>query len=106
RKLDPEQKRYLTLLGPPIPLTVHPAAAAPQPTILTHNTNSAAAGPREIVHIKTQLGLVQPPPIPLVGQRWFLILQFFPPLFWVTALVLRRQQEHLEKNPRLRRHRE
>ena len=103
---DPEQKRYLTLLSRPIPLTVHPAAATPQPTILTQNTNSNAALPREIVHIKTQLGLVRPPPFPLVGQRWFLILQFFPPLLWLGALLWRRQKERLSKNPRLRRRRE
>ncbi len=103
---DPEQKRYLTLLSRPIPLTVHPAAATPQPTILAQNTNSSAALPREIVHIKTQLGLVGPPPLPLVGQRWFLVLQLFPPLLWLIALLWRRQKERLAKNPKLRRQRE
>lgn len=103
---DPEQKVYRTLTHPAIPLTVRPTAATPQPTIFSNNSETKDEQPsREIVHIKPQLGTIQPVAAPLVQQPWFWVMQSFPPLFWIGSIVYRRRKESFANNPKLRRQR-
>jgi hypothetical protein len=104
---DSDAKTYRTLRSPAIGINVRPTAATPMPTVVN------AAPPvspkekvREIVHIQPQLGVVKRPAPPLIRQPWFLALQLGAPLLWMAALAYRRQSDHLENNPRLRRRRE
>lgn len=101
---DPAQKKFMSTTSPPIPLTIRPTAATPQPTILTTGTNAPA--PEEIVHIKPSLGILSVPTTPLIGQRWFLLLQFVPPLAWIASLLWRRRRDKIAANPKLRRRRD
>jgi oxygen tolerance protein BatD len=101
---DPNQKSYRTLTGGAIPLTVGQAAAnSAQPSILTSGTPNTPPTTSEIVHIKARLdtpSLVRPP---LVQQSWFLTLQSVPVLAWLSLLVMRKRNEALANNPKLRR---
>ena len=105
---DPEQKMYRTINTPPIPLTVRPTAATPQPTVVsaTQPANEAPPSPKEIVHIKAQLDGVHSSSVPLLRQPTFLVLQALAPILWFGSIVLRRQKERLSSNPKLRRRRE
>ncbi len=103
---DPEQKAYRTLSHPAIQLTVRPTAATPPPTIFSNNVEGTGETPsREIVHIKPQLGMIHASSVPLMQKPWFWVLQSFPPLLWLGALIYRRQKENLANNPKLRRQR-
>jgi len=101
---DPSQKSYRTLTGGAIPLNVGQAAAnSAQPSIVTSATPNTPPPTSDIVHIKARLdmlGLVRPP---LVQQIWFLTLQSVPVLAWLSLLVVRKRNEALANNPKLRR---
>jgi len=105
---DPASGTFRTLTHPPIPLSVHPTAATPQPTILASGAPPPDAAPQnqEIVHIKPLPGTVRTPAPPLALQPLFLTMQALPPLMWLGALIWRRQKDKLANNPRLRRRRE
>jgi tetratricopeptide (TPR) repeat protein len=105
---NPATGAFHTLTHPPIPLSVHPTAATPQPTIIASGAPPPDAPPQnqEIVHIKPLPGTIRAPAPPLVLQPFFLALQALPPLVWISALMWRRQKDKLAGNPRLRRRRE
>jgi tetratricopeptide (TPR) repeat protein len=105
---DPSTGTFKTLTHAAIPLSVHPTAATPQPTVIASGTPSADAPPQnqEIVHIKPVPGTLAAPSPPLVLQPAFLALQALPPVVWMGALMWRRQKDKLANNPRLRRRRE
>jgi tetratricopeptide (TPR) repeat protein len=105
---DPATGAFQTLSHPPIPLSVHPTAATPQPTIIASGTPppDEQQQNQEIVHIKPLPGTVRTPAPPLVLRPLFLALQALPPLVWMCALIWRRQKDKLANNPRLRRRRD
>ena len=104
---DPSRGTFRTLSHPAIPLSVHPTATTPQPTIIASGAPppDAQQQNQDIVHIKPFPGNIRHPGPPLVEQRWFLLLQAVPPLAWMGALMWRRQKAALANNPRLRRRR-
>jgi hypothetical protein len=103
---DPGQKAYRTLSGPAIPLTVRPTASASAPV----STNTAAGQivppADDILHIKPRLDEVASLRPPLIEQRWFLAMQAFPVLTWLSLLLVRKRNESLANNPKLRRQRQ
>jgi tetratricopeptide (TPR) repeat protein len=105
---NPATHAFHTLTHPAIPLSVHPTAATPQPTIIasTATPQDAQQQNQEIVHIKPMPGTVGMLAPPLVRQPVFLALQALPPLLWIGALLWRRQKDKLANNPRLRRRRD
>jgi len=105
---DPSTGTFKTLTHAAIPLSVHPTAATPQPTIIASGTPppDAQQQNQEIVHIKPLAGTVAAPAPPLVLRPTFLAWQALFPLVWIGSLLWRRQKEKLANNPRLRRRRE
>jgi tetratricopeptide (TPR) repeat protein len=105
---DPATGSFRTLTHPAIPLTVHPTAATPQPTIIASGMTSPEAQQQnqDIVHIKPLPGRVGTITPPLVQQPMYLALQAIAPLAWVCAVFWRRKKEKLANNPRMRRQRE
>jgi tetratricopeptide (TPR) repeat protein len=105
---NPATRRFYTLNHPPIPLSIHPTAATPQPTVIATGapTPDEQQQNQDIVHIKPLPGTVRTLAPPLVGQPWFVTLQTLPPLMWVCALIWRRQKDKLANSPRLRRRRD
>lgn len=102
---DPNARAFRTLSGPATPLIVRPTAAltslpGANPSQSTTITND------EIVHIKPYLAVSPVAGAPLVQQPWFLGLQAVPVLTWLSLLVMRKRNEKLANNPRLRRQRE
>ncbi|HVY69126.1 MAG TPA: BatD family protein [Verrucomicrobiae bacterium] len=106
---DPEARAYKTLTYPPTPLTVRPAAAIAQPTVLaaTKPANSNEPPPvRDIVHIKADSGALLAIQPPLALRPWFLLLQGIPLLAYFAAFGWRKRGEHLASHPRLVRRRQ
>ncbi|MGO8698240.1 MAG: BatD family protein [Limisphaerales bacterium] len=104
---DPAAGAFRTITHAAIPLTVHPTAATPQPTVIASGAApEAPAQNQEIVHIKPEPGVVGPPAPPLLRQPLFLMTQAVAPLLCLGALAWRKQKDKLANNPRLRRHRE
>jgi tetratricopeptide (TPR) repeat protein len=105
---DPDSGSFRTLTHPAIPLSVHPTAATPQPTVIASGAPlpDAQQQNQDIVHIKPLLGRVGAIAPPLIRQPLYLMLQSFAPLAWICAVLWRRQKDKLAANPRLRRHRE
>ncbi len=105
---DPEAGTYRTLTQPATPLIVRPGGSVAAPTFVAAGRPAQDAPPpaQDIVHIKPRLGAVAQAGPPLVGQRWFILLQTVPVLAWVWALAWRRQADRLANNPRLRRRRQ
>src|SRR5205823_4813377 len=60
----------------------------------------------EIVHIKPYLGVSPVAGTPLLQKPWFMAMQAIPVLTWLSLLLIRRRNEVLANNPRLRRQRE
>lgn len=105
---NPDSGSFRTLTHPAIPLSVHPTAATPLPTVIASGAPSQDAQQQnqDIVHIKPlpgRVGMISPP---LIRQPLYLTLQAFAPLAWVCAVLWRRQKDKLAANPRLRRRRE
>ena len=105
---NPDQRKYVTMVGPTIPLVVRPGAnsGAPLPS-LTNATDRTAPSPTEddLIHIRPRMELAAAVPL-LLLRPWFLALQAAPPLLWLALLFHRRRVEKLANNPRLRRQRE
>jgi len=101
---DPNQKSYRTLSGPAFPLTVRPTASAfaPVPTNAPSKQNPPAD---DILHIKPRLdeAVVRRA---LIQRPWFLAMQAFPVLSWLSLLAMRKRKESLANNPKLRRQRQ
>jgi hypothetical protein len=57
----------------------------------------------DIVHIKTRSGALGQIAPPLIERPVFLAVQSLPIVAWLAALLWRRRQEQLARNPRLRR---
>jgi len=104
---DPEQKQYLTLTGPAIPLAVRSAAvaAAPPPMPTNAAANAEAPPADDILHIRPQFAAGSGAAL-LVRKPWFLGLQVVPVIAWLALFVSRKRRESLANNPRLRRQRE
>jgi hypothetical protein len=104
---DPGQRKYVTLVGPTLPLLVRPSATSVQPPpSLTNATDTAMPQPADdIIHIKPRLELAAAAPL-LVARPWFLALQAAPALVWLSLRIQRQRSEALANNPKLRRRRE
>src|SRR2546423_2706894 len=87
---DPNQKAYRTLSGPALPLNVRPAASASAPVSTNAPSQQNAPPVDDILHIKPRLDEVVAARSPLIQQRWFLALQAFPVLTWVSVLLARK----------------
>jgi hypothetical protein len=103
---DPAHKSYRTLSGPAIALNVRPTASASAPVSTNTPAEQAPAQVDDIVHIKPRLDEIGSARAPLVQQKWFLALQAFPVLTWLSLLVARKRNESLANNPKLRRQRQ
>ena len=105
---DPNAKTYRTLSGPAISLSVRPSASATPPPLLTNSTPANGPSPPsdDIVHIRARLDTVAMVQPPLIQQPWFLGLQAVPIVAWLVPFIVRRRNESLANNPRLRRQRE
>jgi len=103
---DPNMRTYKTLSGPAVPLIVRPTAALGSLPAVNPAGQQAITNNDEIVHIKPYLALSPVAGAPLVQRPWFVAAQVLPVLTWVSLLVMRRRNEALARNPRLRRQRE
>jgi hypothetical protein len=105
---DPQAKKYRTLQGPPIALSIRPSSGPATPPPVLTNANPAAEGPAredDIIHIRPHLELAAAPS-PLLTRPTFLAAQAIPVLLWVALFVRRKRDESLANNPRRRRQRE
>lgn len=103
---DPEAKAYRSLTNPPVPLNLTASnQAQAQPTVLAAPTSSSTTErPRkDIVHIKPHAGNLATLATPWVERPGFWLMQTFPLLFWIGAMVWRKRADALAANPRLRR---
>lgn len=102
---DPEKRQYRTLRQAPLPIVVSPATPV---SVLAPalGQSGADARPAEMAHIKSRPGKPVVTPVPLLMQSWFVGLQGIPILIWLAALIYRRSQERLLRDPRLRHRRE
>jgi hypothetical protein len=104
---NPDTRKYVTLSGPTFPLRVRPSgvSSAPLPS-LTNAAQTATPPPADdIISIKPRLELATIGPL-LIVRPWFIVLQAFPTLMWLSLLVWRRRVDALAHNPKLRRERE
>lgn len=103
---DPVARQYRTLTHPAIPLIVRPSTAqtaqpsfaggsgAPQP--------ESEEPPREdIAHIEPRLGSFATGSVVWIRQPWFYVVQLLPVGAWLGALLWRRRQQALARDPRL-----
>ena len=102
---DPNARSYRTLSGRAVPLAVHPASALPTIPTVTQNQQTTATND-EIVHIKPYLAVSPVAGAPLLQKPWFLAMQAIPLAIWLSLFFVRRSQQALANNPRLRRQRE
>ena len=103
---NPAEKAYRTLSTPGVPITVRPGAGPQvQPTLanLPTSPGEEELPPSDIVHIKPFPGPLQAYAQPVIWQPWFWVVQALPVLLFLGSAFWRRQQERLEKNPRMRR---
>ncbi|HVK59477.1 MAG TPA: BatD family protein [Candidatus Kapabacteria bacterium] len=104
---DPAKKEFVTLEHSATPLQVKqspnssPSIAVASPNGGTSNEEPAARS--DIVHIKTDPGTLAALSPPLVRQPWFLLLHAIPLGAVVGLTVWRKKQDHLARNPKLRR---
>jgi oxygen tolerance protein BatD len=106
---DPNARAYRTLSGGAVGLIVRPTAALVSlPSLNTGGTAGASATSTndEIVHIKPYLGVSPVVGEPLIEKPWFLALQGLPLATWLSLMLMRKRNESLARNPRLRRQRE
>jgi len=103
---DPGQKKYVRLTHGAMPLTVRPSAGGQAiPTVLA-GKNTDPDEPRQrtdIVHIKTDPGVLAAAAPPLALRPWFWFLQALPVAGFLAASLWRARQDRLANNPRLRR---
>jgi hypothetical protein len=104
---DPDQKRYVELRHPAIPISVKPAAGGQAiPTVLAGKSEQSPEPPEnrtDIVHIKSDMGTVGLLSPALVQRPWFLLLQLIPIAGLAGASLWRKRKDELARNPRLRR---
>jgi hypothetical protein len=105
---DPAAKRYRTLTGPRIPLTIRPGAGTSvAPPVLTNANQNAGAPPvDDILHIRPRLEQAGAVSSPLLFHPGFLALQGVPLILWGALFGRRKWKESLAGNPRLRRQRQ
>lgn len=104
---DPNRKNYRTLTNAGIPIIVgYAASTSAQPSILTSAAPAAPPATSDILHIKARMDALGPVRPPLVQQTWFLTMQSVPVLAWLSLLVMRKRNEALANNPKLRRQRQ
>ena len=103
---DPNQKAYRTVSGPAIPLTVRPTASASAPVSTNAPPGQNPPPVDDILHIKPRLDEIASSRPPLIQQRWFLAMQAFPVVMWLSLLLARKRSESLANNPKLRRQRQ
>ena len=107
---DPVQRAYVDITVPPLPITVKASstqAAAPEP--VKSEPPPAPEVPR--TNEPAMTGLDEQPGRwvhslgPILGVRWFLILQAAPPLLLLGLWAWRRRKEYLAANPQILRRR-
>lgn len=107
---DPEMRRYKTLIQPAIPLHIKPnPATGSQPQLAdgTPVTPTQPEKPREdIAHIEPRLGAMVLGGDTFILRPWFYLLEGIPIAAWLSALVWRRRQKALARDPRLLRRRQ
>jgi tetratricopeptide (TPR) repeat protein len=106
---DPNARSFRTLQHAPLPISVRPTAATPQPTIVQTSPPSSdqqAGNLQEIVHIKTSLGTISHGTRPLIQKPAFIAVQAVPALAFMFAFAWRQRKDKLANNPRLLRQRE
>jgi hypothetical protein len=102
---DPDKKRYETVTQPPIALVVRPGGQGVMPAIAATTRGQEAPPAQDIVSIKQRPGILEPMSAPLIQQPWFVAVQAMPVLALIGAVVVRKRNESLANNPRLRRQR-
>lgn len=102
---DPDARAFRTLTHPAVALVVRPGGAMPAMP-LTPNAMEPASTSRDIVHIKSRLGVMAQIGVPVFMKGWFLALQAVPLAALAGALAWRARADKLERNPRLRRSRQ
>ncbi len=104
---DPQSKEYRTLREGPFPLVVRPSAGgSQQPVFMVAQTNGAAGDHQrmpELIHIKPNLGIVQPIGAGLHPHAAVWSVPAISFLAWMALFVRRKRSEALANNPRLRR---
>jgi BatD DUF11 like domain len=105
---DPDVKGYRTLTQSAVPLLVRPGGVVATPSAIASHNRQESTPPvtQDIVPNKQRLGALAQIGQPLALQTWFLALQGVPLLAFVSAVVIRRRNENLASNPRLRRQRQ
>lgn len=107
---DPDQKRYKTLIQPAIALNITPnTAPASQPQYAPGMAmpKEEPEKPREdIAHIEPKLGALGMGGESIVLRPWYYLLQGLPFAAWLSALMWRRRQKALARDPRLLRRRQ
>ena len=103
---DSDKKKFETLTSSPIGLIVRPGGAVSVPTVAAASRGSQEAPPaQDIVSIKQRPGKLEPASAPLIQQSWFVTVQAVPLIAFIGAVFVRRRNEALTNNPRLRRQR-
>jgi hypothetical protein len=103
---DSDKKKFETLSSGPIGLIVRPGGAVSVPAVAATKTSAQEAPPaQDIVSIKLRPGKLEPPGAPLIQKPWFVAVQTAPVLAFIGAVFVRRRNEALANNPRLRRQR-
>jgi hypothetical protein len=102
---DPEKKKYETLTQPSIALIVRPGGQGVLPTVAATTRGQEAPPTQDIVSIKQRPGKLEPIRAPLIQRPWFVAVQAVPLLAFVGAVFVRKRNESLANNPRLRRQR-
>jgi hypothetical protein len=101
---DPEKKTFAQLTNHALPLKVVPTPGAPiAGPDLPDGSDSGNIAQADIVHIKTeatQFARMEPW---LIQQGWFLALQAIPVAGLIGFTIWRKRQDHLARNPKLRR---
>lgn len=108
---DPDQRRYKTLIQPAIALNITPNTT---PSSQPQYAQGMAAPPEEppdkpredIAHIEPKLGAIAMGGESIILRPWFYLLQGLPFAAWLSALVWRRRQKALARDPRLQRRRQ
>ncbi|HAV61870.1 MAG TPA: hypothetical protein DCY13_05855 [Verrucomicrobiales bacterium] len=108
---DPDAGEYRTLTRPAIALNIRPnAAQSAQPTFASGSQPPQQAPPEppreDIAHIEPRLGAMATGSVVWIRQPWFYVAQLVPIGAWLGALLWRRRQQALARDPRLLRRRQ
>jgi hypothetical protein len=105
---DPVSASYRSLTTEPAPITVRRGEVVSGYLPARDSSDLAGDEPahREIVHIRTRLGLYGAAQTPLVTRPWFVGVHVLPLVLWLGTVCWRWRQTRVERDPTLRRRRE